>query len=93
MLPFTLPHQLLLSRRRIGYVGLYRLHRMHEMETIVTDDRGVSPAVCRYVCLSRDSLCNNGRTNQDIVWSHHNHIRLLVQQLTKRNFAIELKQI
>jgi len=28
----------------------FRLHRMHEMQTIVTDVRGVCPSVCQSVC-------------------------------------------
>jgi len=30
-------------------VSLFRLHRMHEMQTIVTDDRVVCPPVCQSV--------------------------------------------
>jgi len=29
-----------------------RLHRMHEMQTIVTDNRGVCPSICQFDCQS-----------------------------------------
>jgi len=62
-------------RRRHGHATstvrqlVYRLHRMYDMQTIVTDVRGV----CLSVCLLRgsDSLCENGWTDQDPVWGEH----------------------
>jgi len=40
-------------------------HRMHEMQTIVTDDHGVCLSVTR---LNSASLCKNGWMDQDHVW-------------------------
>jgi len=51
---------------------IFRLHRMHEMHTIVTDDHGVCLSVCLSVKrLNLASLCKNGRTHQDAVWGGH----------------------
>jgi len=40
---------------------VFRLHRMHEMQTIVTDVRGVCqsvrPSVCLSVCYSARAVC------------------------------------
>jgi len=36
---------------------------MHEMQTIVTDDRGVCLSVCLSVTWLTVSLCTNGQTN------------------------------
>jgi len=35
--------------------NLIKLHRMHEMQTTVTDDCRVNQSVCQSVCLSRGS--------------------------------------
>jgi len=54
----TLLHQMISMRKQMTVDccqrRYFRLHRMHEMQTIVTDDPGVYPSVC----LSRGStLC------------------------------------
>jgi len=54
------------------YDSIIRLHRMHVMQTIVTDDRGVCLSVCQSARQSvtqlMASLCKNGWTDQDAAW-------------------------
>jgi len=51
-----------------------KLHRMHEMQTIVTDDRGVCPSVCLLVCLSVNHAVHLGFTVQK--WLNGSRCRL-----------------
>jgi len=49
----------------------FRLHRMHETQTVVTDDR-VRHSVSLFVTrLNSASLCKNGWTDQDADWNEH----------------------
>jgi len=49
-----------------------RLRRMHEMQTIFTDDCGVCLSVGLSVTrLNSASLCKNDSTGQDAVWGEH----------------------
>jgi len=54
---------------------IIRLHRMHEIQTIITNVRGVCQSVCPSISLSvvrlkSGSLCKNGWTEQDAVWGN-----------------------
>jgi len=77
--------QLALTNKLLAYVTgctiqdclsiecVFRLHRMHEMQSIVADGRGVCLSVCPFASLSvtwlcSASLCKNGWTDQDPVW-------------------------
>jgi len=42
---------------------------MHEMQTVVTDDRGVCPSVCHEVLLG--FTVQKWLTDQDAVWGEH----------------------
>jgi len=59
------------TKRRVvlGQCFRFRLHRIREMQTIVTDDRGVCPSASLSVTrLKSASLRNNDWTDQDAVW-------------------------
>jgi len=49
-------------------LSILRLHWMHKMQTIVTDDPGACLSVTR---LNWASLCKNRWTDQDGVWGEH----------------------